>query len=184
GLDLVTNVIQRIGDIISSPGDGSSNGSSNDGSSNGSSNDGSSNGSSNGGSSNGDDGDEPTVPSGDEIFEAIELPDFLTVTKDGLVVGDTTGVKPGTYRIVGHIIGPDGETVDTVEFSFRVGDDSGEGNGNNGGSGDDNGSDGDGGKGSGDDNGSDGDGGAGCGDGTGSAEGGGKCRREAYRDVG
>src|SRR5699024_8376510 len=157
GLDLVTNVIQRIGDIISSPGDGSSNGSSNDGSSNGSSNDGSSNGSSNGGSSNGDDGDEPTVPSGDEIFEAIELPDFLTVTKDGLVVGDTTGVKPGTYRIVGHIIGPDGETVDTVEFSFRVGDDSGEGDGNNGGSGDDNGSDGDGGNGSGDDNGSDGD---------------------------
>lgn len=104
GLNLVTNVIEQIGDIISSPGDGSSNGSSNDG------------------SSNGDNGDEPTVPSGDEIFEAIELPDFLTVTKDGLVVGDTTGVKPGTYRIVGHIIGPDGETVDTVEFSFRVGD--------------------------------------------------------------
>src|SRR5699024_5076917 len=168
GLNLVTNVIERIGDIISSPGDGSSNGSSNDGSSNGSSNDGSSNGSSNGGSSNGDDGDEPTVPSGDEIFEAIELPDFLTVTKDGLVVGDTTGVKPGTYRIVGHIIGPDGETVDTVEFSFRVGDDSGEGNGNNGGSGDDNGSDGDGGNGSGDDNGSDGDGGNGSGDDNGS----------------
>ena len=140
GLNLVTNVIERIGDIISSPGDGSSNGSSNDGSSN---------GSSNGDSSNGDDGDEPTVPSGDEIFEAIELPDFLTVTKDGLVVGDTTGVKPGTYRIVGHIIGPDGETVDTVEFSFRVGDDSGEGDGNNG-------SDGDGGNGSGNNNGSDG----------------------------
>ena len=132
GLNLVTNVIERIGDIISSPGDGSSNGSSNDGSSNGSSND---------GSSNGDNGDEPTVPSGDEIFEAIELPDFLTVTKDGLVVGDTTGVKPGTYRIVGHIIGPDGETVDTVEFSFRVGDDSGDededgGNGSDGGDGD------------------------------------------------
>ena len=132
GLNLVTNVIERIGDIISSPGDGSSNGSSNDGSSNGSSND---------GSSNGDNGDEPTVPSGDEIFEAIELPDFLTVTKDGLVVGDTTGVKPGTYRIVGHIIGPDGETVDTVEFSFRVGDDSGDedeggGNGSDDGDGD------------------------------------------------
>ena len=156
GLNLVTNVIERIGDIISSPGDGSSNGSSNDGSSNGSSNGGSSNGSSNGDSSNGDDGDEPTVPSGDEIFEAIELPDFLTVTKDGLVVGDTTGVKPGTYRIVGHIIGPDGETVDTVEFSFRVGDDSGDGDGNNGGSGSDNGSDGDGGNGSGNNNGSDG----------------------------
>ena len=140
GLNLVTNVIERIGDIISSPGDGSSNGSSNGGSSN---------GSSNGDSSNGDDGDEPTVPSGDEIFEAIELPDFLTVTKDGLVVGDTTGVKPGTYRIVGHIIGPDGETVDTVEFSFRVGDDSGDGDGNNG-------SDGDGGNGSGNNNGSDG----------------------------
>ena len=133
GLNLVTNVIERIGDIISSPGDGSSNGSPNGGSSN---------GSSNGGSSNGDDGDEPTVPSGDEIFEAIELPDFLTVTKDGLVVGDTTGVKPGTYRIVGHIIGPDGETIDTVEFSFRVGGDSGDGDGNNGGSGDNNGSDG------------------------------------------
>ena len=148
GLNLVTNVIERIGDIISSPGDGSSNGSSNGGSSN---------GSSNGGSSNGDDGDEPTVPSGDEIFEAIELPDFLTVTKDGLVVGDTTGVKPGTYRIVGHIIGPDGETIDTVEFSFRVGDDSGEGNGNNGSDGDgNNGSDGDGGNGSGNNNGSDG----------------------------
>ena len=133
GLNLVTNVIERIGDIISSPGDGSSNGSSNDGSSN---------GSSNGGSSNGDDGDEPTVPSGDEIFEAIELPDFLTVTKDGLVVGDTTGVKPGTYRIVGHIIGPDGETVDTVEFSFRVGDDSGDEDEDGGnGSGNDNGSD-------------------------------------------
>ena len=142
GLNLVTNVIERIGDIISSPGDGSSDGSSNDGSSNGSSNDGSSNGSSNDGSSNGDNSDEPTVPSGDEIFEAIELPDFLTVTKDGLVVGDTTGVKPGTYRIVGHIIGPDGETVDTVEFSFRVGDDSG-------------GEDEDGGNGSGNGNGSD-----------------------------
>ena len=147
GLNLVTNVIERIGDIISSHGDGSSNGSSNDGSSS---------GSSNGGSSNGDDGDEPTVPSGDEIFEAIELPDFLTVTKDGLVVGDTTGVKPGTYRIVGHIIGPDGETVDTVEFSFRVGDDSGDededgGNGSDGG-----GEDEDGGNGSDDDNGSDG----------------------------
>ena len=143
GLNLVTNVIERIGDIISSPGDGSSNGSSNDGSSNGgSSNGGSSNGSSNGDSSNGDDGDEPTVPSGDEIFEAIELPDFLTVTKDGLVVGDTTGVKPGTYRIVGHIIGPDGETVDTVEFSFRVGDDSGDEDEDGGnGSGNDNGSD-------------------------------------------
>ena len=153
GLNLVTNVIERIGDIISSPGDGSSNGSSNDGSSN---------GSSNGDSSNGDDGDEPTVPSGDEIFEAIELPDFLTVTKDGLVVGDTTGVKPGTYRIVGHIIGPDGETVDTVEFSFRVGDDSGDGDGNNGGSGDNNGSDGDG------NNGSDGDGGNGSGNNNGS----------------
>ena len=142
GLNLVTNVIERIGDIISSPGDGSSDGSSNDGSSNGSSNDGSSNGSSNDGSSNGDNSDEPTVPSGDEIFEAIELPDFLTVTKDGLVVGDTTGVKPGTYRIVGHIIGPDGETVDTVEFSFRVGDDSGDedeggGNGSDDGDGDD-----------------------------------------------
>ena len=155
GLNLVTNVIERIGDIISSPGDGSSNGSSNDGSSN---------GSSNGGSSNGDDGDEPTVPSGDEIFEAIELPDFLTVTKDGLVVGDTTGVKPGTYRIVGHIIGPDGETVDTVEFSFRVGDDSGDEDEDGGnGSGNDNGSDDgdedeDGGNGS-DDGGEDGDGG-------------------------
>lgn len=159
GLNLVTNVIERIGDIISSPGDGSSNGSSNGGSSN---------GSSNGGSSNGDDGDEPTVPSGDEIFEAIELPDFLTVTKDGLVVGDTTGVKPGTYRIVGHIIGPDGETIDTVEFSFRVGDDSGDGDGNNGGSGDNNGSDGDGGNGSGDNNGSDGDGGNGSGNDNGS----------------
>ena len=161
GLNLVTNVIERIGDIISSPGDGSSNGSSNDGSSNGSSNDGSSNGSSNDGSSNGDDGDEPTAPSGDEIFEAIELPDFLTVTKDGLVVGDTTGVKPGTYRIVGHIIGPDGETVDTVEFSFRVGDDSGDEDEDGGnGSGNDNGSDDgdedeDGGNGSGNDNGSD-----------------------------
>ena len=133
GLNLVTNVIERIGDIISSPGDGSSNGSSNDGSSN---------GSSNGGSSNGGDGDEPTVPSGDEIFEAIELPDFLTVTEDGLVVGDTTGVKPGTYRIVGHIIGPDGETVDTVEFSFRVGGDSGDEDEDGGnGSGNDNGSD-------------------------------------------
>ena len=179
GLNLVTNVIERIGDIISSPGDGSSNGSSNDGSSNGSSNDGSSNGSSNGGSSNGDNGDEPTVPSGDEIFEAIELPDFLTVTKDGLVVGDTTGVKPGTYRIVGHIIGPDGETVDTVEFSFRVGDDSGDGDGNDGGSGSDNGSDGsddsddDGGNGSGDNNGSDGDGGNGSGDNNGSDDDGG-----------
>lgn len=165
GLNLVTNVIERIGDIISSPGDGSSNGSSNGGSSN---------GSSNGGSSNGDDGDEPTVPSGDEIFEAIELPDFLTVTKDGLVVGDTTGVKPGTYRIVGHIIGPDGETVDTVEFSFRVGDDSGEGDGNDGGSGNDNGSDDsddsddDGGNGSGNNNGSDGDGGNGSGNDNGS----------------
>ena len=167
GLNLVTNVIERIGDIISSPGDGSSNGSSNDGSSNG----GSSNGSSNGDSSNGDDGDEPTVPSGDEIFEAIELPDFLTVTKDGLVVGDTTGVKPGTYRIVGHIIGPDGETVDTVEFSFRVGDDSGDGDGNDGGSGNDNGSDDsddDGGNGSGDNNGSDDDGGNGSGNDNGS----------------
>ena len=167
GLNLVTNVIERIGDIISSPGDGSSNGSSNDG------------------SSNGDDGDEPTVPSGDEIFEAIELPDFLTVTKDGLVVGDTTGVKPGTYRIVGHIIGPDGETVDTVEFSFRVGDDSGDGDGNNGSDGDggngsggdgnngsdgdgNNGSDGDGGNGSGNNNGSDGDGGNGSGNNNGS----------------
>ena len=159
GLNLVTNVIERIGDIISSPGDGSSNGSSNGGSSN---------GSSNGGSSNGDDGDEPTVPSGDEIFEAIELPDFLTVTKDGLVVGDTTGVKPGTYRIVGHIIGPDGETIDTVEFSFRVGDDSGDGDGNNGGSGDNNGPDGDGGNGSGNNDGSDGDGGNGSGDNNGS----------------
>lgn len=159
GLNLVTNVIERIGDIISSPGDGSSNGSSNDGSSN---------GSPNGGSSNGDDGDEPTVPSGDEIFEAIELPDFLTVTKDGLVVGDTTGVKPGTYRIVGHIIGPDGETVDTVEFSFRVGDDSGDGDGNNGSDGDgNNGSDGDGGNGSGDNNGSDADGGNGSGNNNG-----------------
>ena len=152
GLNLVTNVIERIGDIISSPGDGSSNGSSNDGSSNGSSND---------GSSNGGDGDEPTVPSGDEIFEAIELPDFLTVTKDGLVVGDTTGVKPGTYRIVGHIIGPDGETVDTVEFSFRVGDDSGDededgGNGSDGGDGDGGDEDEDGGNGS---DGGDGDGG-------------------------
>ena len=161
GLNLVTNVIERIGDIISSPGGGSSNGSSNDGSSNGSSNGGSSNGSSNGDSSNGGDGDEPTVPSGDEIFEAIELPDFLTVTKDGLVVGDTTGVKPGTYRIVGHIIGPDGETVDTVEFSFRVGDDSGDEDEDGGnGSGNDNGSDDgdedeDGGNGSGNDNGSD-----------------------------
>ena len=145
GLNLVTNVIERIGDIISSPGDGSSNGSSNGGSSD---------GSSNGDSSNGDDGDEPTVPSGDEIFEAIELPDFLTVTKDGLVVGDTTGVKPGTYRIVGHIIGPDGETVDTVEFSFRVGDDSGDED-EDGGNGSDDGDE-DGGNGSGDDNGSDG----------------------------
>ena len=170
GLNLVTNVIERIGDIISSPGDGSSNGSSNDGSSN---------GSSNGDSSNGDDGDEPTVPSGDEIFEAIELPDFLTVTKDGLVVGDTTGVKPGTYRIVGHIIGPDGETIDTVEFSFRVGDDSGDGDGNNGSDGDgnngsdgdgNNGSDGDGNNGSDGDgnNGSDGDGGNGSGNNNGS----------------
>ena len=153
GLNLVTNVIERIGDIISSPGDGSSNGSSNDG------------------SSNGDDGDEPTVPSGDEIFEAIELPDFLTVTKDGLVVGDTTGVKPGTYRIVGHIIGPDGETVDTVEFSFRVGDDSGDGDGNNGSDGDGgNGSGGDGNNGSDGDgnNGSDGDGGNGSGNNNGS----------------
>ena len=161
GLNLVTNVIERIGDIISSPGDGSSNGSSNDGSSNGSSNDGSSNGSSNGDSSNGGDGDEPTAPSGDEIFEAIELPDFLTVTKDGLVVGDTTGVKPGTYRIVGHIIGPDGETVDTVEFSFRVGDDSGDededgGNGSDDGDGDGGDEDEDGGNGSGNNNGSDG----------------------------
>ena len=164
GLNLVTNVIERIGDIISSPGDGSSNGSSNGGSSN---------GSSNGDSSNGDDGDEPTVPSGDEIFEAIELPDFLTVTKDGLVVGDTTGVKPGTYRIVGHIIGPDGETIDTVEFSFRVGDDSGDGDGNNGGSGDNNGSDGDGGNGSGNNDGSDGDGGNGSGDNNGSDDDGG-----------
>ena len=145
GLNLVTNVIERIGDIISSPGDGSSNGSSNGGSSD---------GSSNGDSSNGDDGDEPTVPSGDEIFEAIELPDFLTVTKDGLVVGDTTGVKPGTYRIVGHIIGPDGETVDTVEFSFRVGDDSGDED-EDGGNGSDDGDE-DGGNGSDDDNGSDG----------------------------
>ena len=161
GLNLVTNVIERIGDIISSPGGGSSNGSSNDGSSNGSSNGGSSNGSSNGDSSNGGDGDEPTVPSGDEIFEAIELPDFLTVTKDGLVVGDTTGVKPGTYRIVGHIIGPDGETVDTVEFSFRVGDDSGDededgGNGSDDGDGDSGDEDEGGGNGSGNNNGSDG----------------------------
>ena len=138
GLNLVTNVIERIGDIISSPGDGSSNGSSNDG------------------SSDGDDGDEPTVPSGDEIFEAIELPDFLTVTKDGLVVGDTTGVKPGTYRIVGHIIGPDGETVDTVEFSFRVGDDSGDEDEDGGNGSDDGDEDEDGGNGSDDDNGSDG----------------------------
>lgn len=156
GLNLVTNVIERIGDIISSPGDGSSNGSSNDGSSNGSSNGGSSNGSSNGDSSNGDDGDEPTVPSGNEIFEAIELPDFLTITKDGLVVGDTTGVKPGTYRIVGHIIGPDGETVDTVEFSFRVGDDSGDEDEDGGNGSDDGDEDEDGGNGSDDDNGSDG----------------------------
>ena len=147
-LNLVTNVIEWIGDIISSPGDGSSNGSSNDDSSNGSSND---------GSSNGDNGDEPTVPSGDEIFEAIELPDFLTVTKDGLVVGDTTGVKPGTYRIVGHIIGPDGETVDTVEFSFRVGGDSGDED-EDGGNGSDDG-DGDGGDGDGGDEDGDGDGG-------------------------
>ena len=138
GLNLVTNVIERIGDIISSPGDGSSNGSSNDG------------------SSDGDDGDEPTVPSGDEIFEAIELPDFLTVTKDGLVVGDTTGVKPGTYRIVGHIIGPDGETVDTVEFSFRVGDDSGDEDEDGGNGSDDGDEDEDGGNGSDDGNGSDG----------------------------
>lgn len=84
----------------------------------------------------------------DMRFEPSELPEFLRVTDNGVIAGDTTDVEPGSYPVKGRLVG--GLKSEPVDFTINV-----TGAEDDGGSGDDGGSDGDDGGSDGDDGGSD-----------------------------
>lgn len=69
--------------------------------------------------------------SGGSKFDPTDLPDFVEKNPNGTLTVDTTGVKPGEYKIEGTLTTPDGGKQD-VSLSFNVSEPSG---GNTGGDG-------------------------------------------------
>lgn len=53
-------------------------------------------------------------------FDAVSLPDFLKQEDNGVVTGDTTGVKPGKYTIEGTLTDPSGREI-PVELTLSIG---------------------------------------------------------------
>lgn len=84
----------------------------------------------------------------DMRFEPSELPEFLRVTDNGVIAGDTTDVEPGSYPVKGRLVG--GLKSEPVDFTINVTEAGGDGGSDDGGSDDDGSGD----DGSGDDGGS------------------------------
>ena len=62
--------------------------------------------------------------SGGSKFDPTDLPDFVEKNPNGTLTADTTGVKPGEYKIEGTLTTPDGGKQD-VSLSFNVSEPSG-----------------------------------------------------------
>lgn len=62
--------------------------------------------------------------SGGSKFDPTDLPDFVEENPNGTLTADTTGVKPGEYKIEGTLTTPDGGKQDVL-LSFNVSEPSG-----------------------------------------------------------